>query len=262
MNLTQYLSNCQTKGRYTFSKSEAHEALSERTYLGLTRALWRLKKKGELAETVKGFFVIVPPEYRALGCLPAIQMIFELMKFLDKPYYIALLSAAEFYSAAHQKPQVLQVITNKPQRSIRCGRVSIDFIVRKDLQKMPLRSFKTPRGFVQVSSPETTAMDLVTYPAHGAGLNNVLTVLMELGESIKPEALSKLAKASHEGAWIQRLGYLLEHAGYNSLAEVLFKQLRHFRIQNRYLLPAAPTQDAPVNSKWHLFINAELEADL
>ncbi|RLA20598.1 MAG: hypothetical protein DRQ56_02820 [Gammaproteobacteria bacterium] len=39
----------------------------------VTRALNRLILKGELASPQRGFYVIVPPEYQQLGCLPAEQ---------------------------------------------------------------------------------------------------------------------------------------------------------------------------------------------
>ena len=41
-------------------------------------------------------------------------------------------------------------------------------------------SFKTPRGYINVATPEVTAMDLVTYPKHSGGLSQVATVFQEL----------------------------------------------------------------------------------
>ena len=48
-----------------------------------------------------GFYVIVPPECRQLGCLPAGQFIPALMEQLGLGYYVGLLSAAQ----SHDKTQ-------------------------------------------------------------------------------------------------------------------------------------------------------------
>ncbi|MHC1728414.1 MAG: hypothetical protein AB9866_20835 [Syntrophobacteraceae bacterium] len=38
-------------------------------------AIQRLRGKGDIAMPYRGFYVIAPPEYRVLGCLPAEQFI-------------------------------------------------------------------------------------------------------------------------------------------------------------------------------------------
>ncbi|MCW5589375.1 MAG: hypothetical protein KIT27_06885 [Legionellales bacterium] len=40
-----------------------------------------------------------------------------MMKYLDAEYYVALLSAAGFYGASHQKPMVFQVVSKKNRRN-------------------------------------------------------------------------------------------------------------------------------------------------
>ena len=64
----------------------------------------------------RGFHLIVPPEYRALGCLPADQFVPQLMEHLGLVYYAGLLSAASLHGAAHQAPMVFQTIVadNRP----------------------------------------------------------------------------------------------------------------------------------------------------
>jgi hypothetical protein len=49
--------------------------------------LRRLKEQGLIAEPVRGFLVIVPPEYRHLGCLPAEQFVPQLMAIAAEPYW-------------------------------------------------------------------------------------------------------------------------------------------------------------------------------
>jgi predicted transcriptional regulator of viral defense system len=185
------------------------------------------------------------------------------MQYLKGHYYVGLLSAAQLYGAAHQKPQVFQVLTNQKRRDIACGSFKISFIIKRDIEQVPTQQFKTSRGYYLASSPEATAMDLVLYPQHGAGINNVLTILIELVEKMDAEKLLQLASKSKEVAWIQRLGYLLDFIGEKKFSGKLYSTLNHFRVQKRYLLPNYPAnKSAKLDKKWQVLVNAELEADL
>src|SRR5207247_498659 len=135
-----------------------------------------------------------------------------LMKSLDLPYYAGLLTAAQYHGAAHQRPQEFQVFTEKSRRPVACGRVRVAFMVRKNLKKVPVQTFNTPRGALLVSTPEATALDLVGYQHHAGSLSQVATVLAELAEKIDAKTLGKVA-AMAPISWAQRLGYLLERAG-------------------------------------------------
>jgi hypothetical protein len=66
----KFISDLVARGRYCFSAKEAVGALGANAVA--TRAgLRRLRQKGELAMPYKGFNVVVPPEFRNIGCLPA-----------------------------------------------------------------------------------------------------------------------------------------------------------------------------------------------
>src|SRR5690606_8103201 len=109
-------------------------------------ALNRMRRKGEVASPVRGFYVIVPPEYRALGSLPADQFIPALMEHSGAPYYAGLLTAAQYHGAAHHRPQEFQVMVGKPRRAIVCGKVRVAFHVRKHVADVPVQKINTPRG--------------------------------------------------------------------------------------------------------------------
>ena len=79
-------------------------------------------------------------------------------------YYVSLLSAAECYGAAHQKPQIYQVMVPKRIKPIRCEKIKIDFIYKKNLKGLPINNFEGPTGYYKISSAELTAMDLLSYP--------------------------------------------------------------------------------------------------
>lgn len=208
MRAEQYIDDLVASGRHHFTTAAAIEAIGGSDD-AVRAQLRRLKQQGRVASPMRSFHVVVSPEYRRLGCVPAEHFIDQLMEDLGEPYYVALLSAAERHGAAHQRPQSLQVMvaTNRP--NIECGRVSVTFVARGDLERMPVAKFNTPHGYIKYSTPEVTALEMVSYPQQAGGLNNVATVLAELAETIDPEKQLEAAKLCPVG-WSQRLGYLLE----------------------------------------------------
>ena len=119
-----YLRDLQAQGQYHFTTDEAVRALGG-SVDAVRAALRRLKEKGHVVGPYRGFHVIVPPEYRGLGCLPADQFIPDLMRHLGEPYYVTVLSAAAYHGAAHQRPQVFQVMVPRARRPLASGQVCV-----------------------------------------------------------------------------------------------------------------------------------------
>lgn len=224
-------------------------------------ALRRLKHKGLIAAPVRGFHVIVPPEYQALSCLPPEQFIPQLMDGLDVPYYAGLLTAARVHGAAHQQPQVFQVVVPKNRPSIRCGRAVVTFVARHNAMAIPTLQLNTPRGYLRVSIPEATAFDLVGYPQHCGGLSNVATVLAELAEKLSPERLAAVAPLSPT-PWAQRLGYLLEQVGEPERATSLAEHIARAATETAPLSTMHPGDRSRRDARWKLAVNVEVEPDL
>src|ERR1700688_916874 len=149
LHARDYLARLAASGRYHFGSGEAQKELGV-SPAAAKLALHRLSKQGLIASPARGFYVIVPPEYRSLGCLPADQFIPALMKRLGLRYYAGLLSAAEYHGAAHQRPQEFQVFLARNRRPVRCRMVRVAFIARKDIEDVPVQSLNTPRGTVLV----------------------------------------------------------------------------------------------------------------
>lgn len=248
------------KGRVSFTLKEV-EALKNSSPAAIKAAIGRLQKKARIAMPYRGFYVIVPPEYRVIGCLPAEQFIDDLMKHLGEPYYVGLLSAAEYHGAAHHRPQVFQVMVSKARRKIRCGNVLVEFIYRKNAARVPTKETNTPAGTIALSTPEATALDLVGYEKRSGGLDNVATVLSELAEKIDAGRLLEIALFSPI-AWMQRLGYLLDTLGEEEKAKILAKYIIEKDPARVPLVPAQTTRGSKSNRRWRLFINATVEADI
>ena len=253
-----FISALAAKGRHHFTTEEARRALGT-SAAAVRLALGRLQKRQLTAAPVRGFHVIVPPEYASLGCLPADQFIPALMAKNNLPYYAGLLSAAQYHGAAHHRPQQFQVMVEKPRRAIACGKVRVAFFVRRRAVQVPAQGFNTPRGTIRVATPEATAFDLVGYARQAGGLDQVATVLAELARRIDPERL--VETASHAPVpWAQRLGYLLEAVEASQTARPL---KRHVQTAAREYVPLRPGKKATGAKQrdWRLILNAHPHPD-
>jgi len=255
-----FLTNLMSVGQHSFSTAEIQKALGIRQ-AAVWLTLSRLAKQGLIASPVRGYYVIIPPEYRSLGCLPADQFIPDLMARLELPYYVGLLSAAQYYGAAHHRPQEFQVMLERNRRPIRCAKVAVTFIARRRMAEVPVAtSFSTARGPVRVSSPEATAIDLVGYPEHAGGLDNVATVLEELSERFSPAALVAAAGTAPL-PWAQRLGYLLESVSSAGRLTGPLKTYVHTHVRQYTPLLPSVDHEGERSEDWKLIVNTEVESE-
>jgi predicted transcriptional regulator of viral defense system len=258
--LVDLINGLAANGRSNFSLEDI-EKLKKSSPAAVTAALRRLQAKGEIAVPYRGFFAIVPPEYRALGCIPAEQFIPDLMDYLKVVYYVGLLSAAEYHGAAHHRPQVFQVVTAQGRRPIRCGKVGVEFVFKKNADLIPTQPKNTPAGTVKIATPEATAFDLIGYVSHCGGLDNVATILAELHEKIDASRLVEAAGLSPV-AWAQRLGYLMDMVGGQEKTTGLASYIKDKTPVRAPLMPAGSVKGAKMDSRWRLFVNAKVETDL
>jgi len=249
-----------SQGQYHFTTKEAVDRLGV-SVVAARAAVRRLQSKGLVAAPHRGFYVVVPPEYRRLGCLPADQFVPQLMQHLGLTYYAALLTAGRYYGTAHQQPQVFQVVVAQNRSQITCGEVRVSFVARRNAADVPKVRLNTPRGYVEVSTPEATAFDLVGYPQHSGGINNITTVLAELAERLDPAALASLAPLSPV-PWAQRLGYLLDQVGAADKTNLLAEHVASVVNETTPLVPNASAEGAPYDKRWRLLANVQVESDL
>ena len=247
------------QGRITFTTDEARAAHGG-SAKAVQAVLRRLRAKKEIATPLRGFQVVLPPEYRRLGCLPPLWFVDDLSAFLGLPYYVALLSAAELHGAAHQRPQAFQVMLPRPQRPVACGDVRIDFAQRSNLEHAPTLTRNTPKGIVRVATPELTAFDLVGYPQHAGGLGNTATILVELADELDPRALADVAEICPL-PWAQRLGFLLDLVGANDKSEALAEWVSERSPAFCTLDPAGLAGEHPRDARWKLVVNTTVEPD-
>ncbi|MBU4445262.1 MAG: type IV toxin-antitoxin system AbiEi family antitoxin [Candidatus Marinimicrobia bacterium] len=261
--LDKYIDQLRSKGRYTFTLAEvkSYFKVSENA---IKIGLQRLRKKGRTRSVYKGFYIIIPPEYSAHGVLPAIQFIDDLMHHLEKPYYVGLLSAAAMHGAAHQRPQESYVITVRPvQRPLLAAGVKINFMVKSKIPATGLVQKKTLTGYVNVSSPELTAIDLLLCVNRIGGMNRVATMLQELCEVLDPAKFHEVIDDSIPIAVIQRLGYLMEYElEFQSLADRLYEVVKSKIKRHNLLHTAKKGTSSKSRNRWKINVNTQIETDL
>jgi predicted transcriptional regulator of viral defense system len=261
LKLTDLIDEYIGRGESTFTKEEALEdsGLSESAFY---RSSARLQEKNRLFQPRRGFFVVVRPEDQKWGSPPAKEYIDYLMDFLDKPYYVGVLSAAQIHGAAHHAPQVFQVVVESTLPDIETGRAPIQFIENGNLEEVALEEKKTRTGYIQVSTPEATVVDVVYYRKHAAGLDNVANIIIELAEELDPSKLFEAAVRMHGTATLQRLGFILDKYGFKRLSDPLESWVRNQDVSRVPLLPSGERSGVHHDKRWHVLVNRELDPDV
>jgi predicted transcriptional regulator of viral defense system len=223
--LSSYATRLLSEGRAVFSREEAQEALGIKRGAFLDAAE-RLQKRNYLFSPRRGFYVIVPPQYLAWEAPPPSWYIDPLMRHEGRRYYVGLLKAAELHGASHQAVMEFQVVADKQLPRIKAGRSVIAFYYRKDIKAVSkgIEERKTDTGHMNVSSVELTVLDLLRYPQAAGGLDNIATILSELGPRLDAARLATLARG-FERSVIQRLGHLLDRLGHAEATGPLHKAL-------------------------------------
>lgn len=264
--LASYVEELASTGRTTFTREDAMEALGV-SHGAFLDAAARLKKRGHVFAPRRGFYVITPTRYLKWRAPPPSWYIDAMMKDAGRPYYVALLKAAELQGAAHQAVMEFQVVTDRQWKPIRAGRSKLTFYFRKDMESIEqgIEPRKTDTGSMRLSSPALTALDLVRYPHASGGVSHTTSVLNELSARIDPARLDALAP-KFERSVAQRLGYLLDLLGQEELAACLERHLHKGTASWVELEPPegsviAANQERERNSRWHIIVRRPIEVD-
>ena len=266
-NLRTYVKHLAAHGLRSFKTEDAEKALNI-SQAALNASLHRLMKIGDITSPAKGFYLILSPEDQARGCLPAADFIPLLMQYWQIDYYAGLLTAATYHGATHQAIQKFYVMSKNQKRPIRCGKVEVTFIKNKHLEQTPTQRVTVKTGYLVLSTPEGTIMDLLNFPRQSGGLNHIATVLTELIEVITPEKLLNLACESPSTIWIQRLGYLLEiiepieTENRDKCLQFLKDYLRSRSCRVVLLDNQMPRKSFPTHKVWKVIINTDVESDI
>ncbi|MBA3954912.1 hypothetical protein H0X48_06340 [Candidatus Dependentiae bacterium] len=257
-SLNDYILTLLARGKFFFLKQEAISALGLDQNKFRYQA-YRLSKKKAIKRLLGDFYMIISPEYYHLGSLPPNWIVGPLMQYLEREYYIGLLSAAAFYGATEQQPMVLQVITDKMMKSITLERSSIEFHVSKHCSLAAKTSMKVATGYVNVSTKEQTIVDLVKFYKVAGYLSNAAVVIKVLAEECDFVLFDQIIKIESNESALQRLGYILEIMALHGLAQIIENRLLERKIEYVSLRPDYHIKEGPRSSRWKIIINDSLE---
>jgi predicted transcriptional regulator of viral defense system len=263
INVSQWIENLEKKGKGSFPLRQLEAELPNYSGIAIKSALKRLSRKGKIVSLHKGFYLIISAQYANRGILPPALFMDDFMKYLGRPYYVGLLSAAALYGAAHQQPQEYFVITDLPVlRPSQKKGLKVNFISKRNIENRLLNERKTESGYLKVSSPVLTASDLVQFEKRSGGITRVASVINELAEEIAPKDFNPIFFSSTPSTAVQRLGFIIEKVINNeTLANELFEaakknEIDFFRIP---LKASAPAKGFSSDNRWKVIVNTEIE---
>ena len=247
-----------SRGRLTFTMDDFRRERGVSLDAALA-SLSRAQRGHLITSPVRGFYVIVPAEYRT-DCAPPWQWYLDAMfQALGAPYYAGLLTAAAQHGASAQSAQEVQVVTDRQVRDRRIGRQRLVFIRSARTSAAPTKALKTPMGTVRISTPEMTMLDLVAYPRRAGGWSNIASLLPDLTVASSRRGWRDALGVQPPTAHVQRLGYLLDRAG-APLTDVLSDWLHDRRRLVITLVPGG-TREGPVDTRWNVVGDPDVQPD-
>ncbi len=246
-------------GRYAATVAEMIDATGASPD-AIRSSMRRLASKRRAFSPARGLYVFVPSEYRSWGVVPAEWFIDSMMAHLGRTYYVGLLSGAELHGAAHQRPQVTQVVVDQalPGRDIERVRLRF-YATNADLGSLPVQRRNTKTGTLAVSSPELTVVDLCGRPVAGGGLDNVATIIRELSDDglISTSGFAQLVARVPSHA-LRRAAHLVE-----SLTELRLDVVAEAAGNGGEPVPLDPhgARRGTVDRRWNIRVNVQVEPE-
>ena len=242
-------------GRVAFSQAELVKD-SGLSPIAARFQLLRLRGKVVRVSPRQSFFLIVGPEHRTMGAPPAAWWLQDYFKWLGHPYYLALQSAASSIGSNPQALQVTQVMTDRPCRALKMGRIQVRFFVKRGIARTLTQQLTRAAAPLCISTPEATAFDLVRYAPSIGGIERAAETIGPLLPLLRGRELKRVLETENETATAQRLGFVLEAHGAKRLAQVV----HHWLPTKLAPIPLSPVQgdrkSIPVVARWQVLNNS------
>jgi hypothetical protein len=211
-------------GRVTFSLDELIKD-SGLSKIAARYQLQRLHGKVIRVSPRQPFFLIISPEHRTMGAPPAIWWLQDYFAWLGRPYYLALQSAASEFGSSPQALQVTQVMTDRPCRNIKLGRIQVRFFVKRDIRQTPTQQLPHAPAPLCISTPEATTFDLVRYAGRIGGIGRAAETIKPLLPKLRIGELRRVLNLENTLPTAQRLGSIFEAMGARKLADAVYNWL-------------------------------------
>jgi hypothetical protein len=218
--------------------------------------LLRLRGKVVRISRRQPFFLIVGPEHRSIGAPPVTWWLQDYFDWLGRPYYLALQSAASAYGSNPQAPQVTQVMTDRPCRTIQLGRIQVRFFVKRGIGRTPMQQMTQAAAPLGISTPEATVFDLIRYAGSIGGIERAAETIAPLLSILRARELRQVLEAENETPVAQRLGFVIDTMGAQKLARAIHDWLP----DNPAVVPLLPLKGGrtglPIVERWRVLNNS------
>jgi predicted transcriptional regulator of viral defense system len=251
-----FVEEVQANGHLTFHETEiVNQVCAPRA---VSEALRRLQDAGKVRRISRksGFFVIVPPEFRAMGAPPIDWWLDDLMSYLGLFYHVGLMTAAAWHGSSHFALMETQVVVPANRKPLQIGRTVIRFFASAAVSVAPVELRTNQWGRVKVGTPATTLVDIAEH--RGFGADRLAMVAADLMPKLNASGLIAALDASGLIPTAQRIGYVLDSLGADDLARRVEKWIGGRPVRTVGLDPGAPLKSA-VASRWRVDVNADLE---
>lgn len=243
-------------GVNTFALAEATRLL-ERSDDAVRKGLERLSRNRRIISPSRGFYVVVPPQFRQQGTVPATHFIDAMMQALGRSYYVSLVSAAELHGAAEpaDEPQPFQVMVDRHLTDRDLGAAELWFYKSRYVtDDIGIERHDGPTGPLRLASRELTAIDLVEHTNECGGIDHVAALLDALG----PYRIPKLVEIAEtrDTSTTRRLGYLLSRLDPDLRLGPLQELADLHRPTPTDLAPGAPRRGR-VDPHWNVRVNTD-----
>ena len=264
-SISEWIKDRPRHGWFTFTHDEVVKAFPEMTPGAMSRALTREVNKGRIMSPLRGFYVIITDEYALRGTVPQAVYLDQMMQHLERKYYVALLNAAEYHGAAHQAPMSFSVMIEPPSmRNKKTDKYHTLYFCKSHIPETYVERRQTLTGYINLSGPELTAVDLLTYQDKIGAVTRAATVLAELAEKLDFSKLDELFVKSVPVTSLQRLGYILDVVLEQQAVADSMHNLIKAAGETFHAVPLKPGKSADaceLNARWKVVVNQKIEID-
>ena len=253
------------RGKNFFTKEDFRSAFQNVSDISLSVALNRLADGQWIMSPWQNFYVVMPIQYKLKGVVPPSFYIDDLMSFLGRNYYVSLLSAAALNGAGHQRSMSFFVTADgAPLRNgVRNG-TKILLSKRKTIDMRWVRQVRTEGGYMNVSAPLMTILDLIMDENKIGGLSRAAEVIAELTETLVFDETYMDLFRDYSPSVLQRLGHILSNLGQVEMEDKLFAICTKMGLKFRYVKLKASKESLEGDlrdDKWKVIINEKIEID-
>jgi predicted transcriptional regulator of viral defense system len=256
-NELKLLFTLEEEDKMVFATSDVHRIL-QTSDSSVKNVLYRLKKKGRIAEIERGKYLLVPAKAGYLGSWSEVP--FVIVSSLINPYYIGFWSALNYWKMTEQVPRTVFVATTKRKKNLEYGQTKFEFVTLSKDKFFGFVEQEIADSKFLVSSREKTILDCLMYPRYCGGLDEAVKGIWNGRKEIDFAKTLDLAKRLGISAVIRRLGYILEVLNLEKQIREEIASTKKFT-DYRWLDPLAPKrlEKSGYSPKYGLMLNRTIE---